>query len=65
VCHKLIIGRRGCRTLFEDEAAATAAEYAILLALLILGSMGVIRSIGGGFRGLYLAICAAIPDAEA
>ncbi len=47
----------------EDEVAVSATEYAILLAVLILGSMGVIGSIGSRFRGLYLAIANQIPDA--
>lgn len=45
------------------EDAVSATEYAILLAVLILGSVGVIGSIGSSFRGIYVAIAAKIPDA--
>lgn len=47
----------------RDEAGPSATEYAILLAVLILGSMGVIQSIGGSFRNIYLVIVGKIPEA--
>ncbi len=50
---------------FAGEAeAVSATEYAILLAVLILGSMGVIQSIGQSFQGLYLVIAGKIPDVQ-
>jgi len=39
---------------------ATATEYAIMLALIVLGSMGVIGSIGSKFRVLYTMIAEAV-----
>ncbi len=61
--HDQISSRHRGRAFFEDEAAASATEYAILLAMLVLGSVGVIKSIGTSFRGIYLAISAKIPEA--
>lgn len=55
--------RNRVRAFGSDEDAASATEYAILLAVLVLGSMGIIRSIGEGFRNIYLNIAAKIPDA--
>ena len=50
---------------FATEAeAATATEYAIMLAVLVLGSMAVIQSIGESFRGIYLVIASKIPEAR-
>lgn len=34
-----------------------------MLAVLVLGSMAIIRSIGSGFRGIYMTIASQIPDA--
>lgn len=51
------------RSFLEDEAAVSATEYAILLAVLVVGSMAIIQSIGSSFRGIYLAIAAKIPEA--
>jgi Flp pilus assembly pilin Flp len=59
---KPITWRHTAQPFFEEENGATATEYAILLALLVLGSMGIIRSIGLKFENLYLAIAAKIPD---
>ena len=47
----------------RDEAGPSATEYAILLAVLILGSMGVIQSIGASFSDIYTAIAGKIPSA--
>lgn len=55
--------RRRAREFAEQEDGPTASEYSILLAMLVLGSMVVIRSIGESFRGIYLAIAGTLPDA--
>lgn len=61
--HKSISWRHRGRMFVVDEAAVSATEYAILLAMLILGSVGVIKSIGSSFRNIYLVIAAKIPEA--
>ncbi len=43
-----------------ESRAATATEYAIMLALIIVVSVGVIRSIGEKFYNLYTAIANAV-----
>jgi Flp pilus assembly pilin Flp len=54
---KGLIGRW---TRAEDGVAAS--EYAILLALIVLGSMGVIGTIGSRIAGLYAIIRDAMPE---
>ena len=43
------------------EEGVAASEYAILLALIILGSIGIIGSVGGKIAGLYAIIRDAMP----
>lgn len=50
------------RAFGQEEEGVSGAEYAIMLALIVAGSLVIIRAIGDSFRGLYLAIAAAIPD---
>ena len=47
----------------RDEAGPTATEYAILLALIVVGSLVIIQSIGESFRDIYTMIVAKIPGA--
>lgn len=56
--------RRLVKRFAEEVEAASATEYAIMLAVLVLGSMAVIQSIGEGFRGVYLALAAKIPEVQ-
>jgi Flp pilus assembly pilin Flp len=51
-----------CRRFAKDESGPTATEYAILLAVLILGSVGVIGAIGNKFAVLYTIIANAMPE---
>lgn len=44
------------------EEGVAASEYAILLALIVLGSMGVIGTIGERIAGLYSIIRDALPE---
>ena len=46
----------------RDQQAVTATEYAILLSLLVIGSMGIIGSIGSKFFVLYTTIANAVGD---
>ena len=55
-------GRLALRFL-ADENGPTATEYAILLALLVLGAMGTIGSIGGSMDNIYVAITASVDAA--
>lgn len=50
-------------TFARDEDGPSATEYAILLAVLILGSMGVIQSIGEDFHNIYTTIANSLPNA--
>jgi len=43
------------------EEGVAASEYAILLALIILGSMGIIGTLGSRIAGLYAIIRDAMP----
>jgi len=51
-----------CRRFLREDHGPTATEYAILLALLILGSVGIIGSIGNKFAVLYTIISNALPE---
>lgn len=44
------------------EEGVAASEYAILLALIILGSMGIIGTVGERIAGLYGIIRDALPE---
>jgi Flp pilus assembly pilin Flp len=48
-------------TFVRSEAGPTSSEYAVMLAMIILVSMGIIGSIGDRFQGIYLAIAGRIP----
>ena len=45
-----------------DEQAVSATEYAIMLALIVLGSMATIGAIGAKFHVLYTMIANAVGD---
>lgn len=57
-CLKRRLAELGC-----EESGNAASEYAILLSLLVLGSMTIIMSIGQSFQGLYTSIANALPAA--
>lgn len=46
----------------DAEDGVTASEYAILLSLIVIGSMGVIGGIGQKFAVLYTIISGALPE---
>jgi Flp pilus assembly pilin Flp len=48
------------RRLTVQTEAATAAEYAIMMALIIIVSVGAIRAIGERFFNLYVMIANAV-----
>ena len=47
----------------QSEDGPSATEYAVLLALLTLGAMATIQSVGNGFRNIYVVIAGKIPNA--
>lgn len=54
---------RNCRRRFTSEGCAVAAtEYAILVALIVVVSVGTIRTIGEKFLNLYTTIASAVGD---
>jgi Flp pilus assembly pilin Flp len=54
--------RSTARRFLRDESGPTATEYAIMLAVIILGSIGVIGALGAKFDVLYTLISGALPD---
>ena len=53
--------RRLIARLHRAEEGVAATEYAVLLALIILGSVGVIGTVGSRIAGIYVVIKAALP----
>ncbi|HOB75495.1 MAG TPA: Flp family type IVb pilin [Phycisphaerae bacterium] len=53
---------RWIRLWANSEDGPTATEYAVLLALIVVVSVGVIGSIGGRIAGLYAIIVAGLPE---
>lgn len=47
---------------FDDQQAVAATEYAIMLSLIVIGSMGVIGTIGAKFHVLYTIIANAVGE---
>ena len=45
--------RRFLRSLWRDEDAATAVEYAVMLALILVAIMSAIGSMGSGAGGMW------------
>jgi Flp pilus assembly pilin Flp len=54
--------RRRLARLTRDEAAVSATEYAVMLALIVLGSMAVISSVGNRMYDIYDVLNAALPS---
>lgn len=49
------------RRFLNDECGPTATEYAVMLALIIITSIGVIGLLGQSFAALYAIISGALP----
>ena len=56
-----LIGAR-LRHFLIEQHAVSGTEYAIMLALIVMGSMTVIGSIGSKFEVLYTTIANAVGD---
>jgi pilus assembly protein Flp/PilA len=42
--------------LLADQRAATAVEYALILALIFLGMVGAVSALGGGTTGMWTEV---------
>ena len=51
--------RQRVKAFLESEDGPSAVEYAILLAIILTGAIGVLTTFGDGVNGLYLAIAGA------
>ena len=47
------------KSFLKAEDGPSAVEYAILLAIILTGAIGVLTTFGDGVNGLYLAIAGA------
>lgn len=54
--------RRRLARLTREEAAVSATEYAVMLALIVLVSMAVISSVGNRMYDIYDVLNAALPS---
>jgi pilus assembly protein Flp/PilA len=45
--------RRTLRTLFADRRGATAIEYGLIAALIVIAMMGALAMLGGGAGGMW------------
>jgi len=57
---KIVTGR--LRDLLRDQEGPTGTEYAIMLAVLILGCMSIIQSIGQSMEAIYENINEAVGE---
>jgi pilus assembly protein Flp/PilA len=45
--------RRTLRRLFSDQRGATAIEYGLIAALIVVAMMGALSTLGGGAGGMW------------
>jgi Flp pilus assembly pilin Flp len=55
---------RWLQNLYRDEEAATAVEYSVLLALILMGVIATIGAVGSETGGLWGGIDADLADTE-
>ena len=48
-----------------EQDGTTATEYAVMLALILMGAIGVLQAFGGRITGMYTDIDGAVAAAEA
>jgi Flp pilus assembly pilin Flp len=61
VCETGVVGRRSLKdtamkwilTLLREEHAATAVEYSVMLALILVAIIGAIATVGAGTGGMF------------
>ena len=54
--------RRTLRRLPTDQKGATAIEYGLIAALIVIAMMGGLRAMGGGAGGMWTNISAAVQN---
>jgi pilus assembly protein Flp/PilA len=54
--------RKTLRKLFPDQRGATAIEYGLIAALIVVAMMGGLRALGGGAGGMWTNIAAAVQN---
>ncbi len=52
---------RRFKRFLSEESGPTTVEYAILLTLLVLGSVTTLGGFGGGVKNIYTSISGALP----
>ena len=58
----MIAIRKGLRVLFAEERGATAIEYGLIAALIVIAMLGALSSLGGGVNGKWGQIAAEIAN---
>ena len=56
--------RKRLRTLRSDERGATAIEYALIAALIMLAIVGSVAALGGGAGGMWTQLSADVAAAS-
>ena len=56
----MIAIRRTLRTLGADKRGATAIEYGLIVALIVVAMMGALAGLGGGVGGMWSKISNAV-----
>ena len=54
--------RRNFRRLLADNKGATAIEYGLIAALIVIAMMGGLRAMGGGLGGMWSNISAQVQN---
>ena len=58
----MIAIRLTLRRLLADDRGATAIEYGLIAALIVVAMMGGLRALGGGAGGMWSNIAAAVQN---
>ena len=56
----MIAIRKTLRRLLADDGGATAIEYGLIAALIVVAMMGGLATLGGGAGGMWTKIAAAV-----
>jgi pilus assembly protein Flp/PilA len=54
--------RKNCRSLRADTRGATAIEYGLIAALIVVAMMGGLASLGGGAGGMWTKLSNAVSN---
>ena len=55
--------RKTCRNLLSDNRGATAVEYGLIAALIIIAMIGGLTALGGGSGGMWTGVSEDFVDA--